>query len=292
MPSPLPCTPCHLNGVLLPLDQAQVSVLDRGFIFGDGAYEVVPAYGKRLFRLEQHLDRLARSLGTLRIVNPYTHGEWHARLTELLGHPDCPDSAHHLLYIQVTRGVAPRDHVMPQGLTPTVFIMVNPMNPVPTVWRSNGVACVTAADFRWHKGHIKSTSLLGAVLARQISADAGAVETVMFRGDWLTEGAACNIWMVKNGAVFGVPNDGAVLEGIRYGLIGELCQDLGIGFNLRPIHRDEVLQADELWLSSASKEVVPITHLDGQPVGNGLPGPIYSAVYRAYQAEIASMARP
>ena len=188
-----------------------------------------------------------------------------------------------LIYIQVTRGVAMRDHPMLPGLTPTVFIMVNPMKLPSDEQRAQGVACVSAGDFRWEKAHIKSTSLLGAVFSRQISVDAGALETVMFRGDHLSEAAASNVWVVKHGKVMGPPRDHLVLEGIRYGLIEEICRAAGIEFELRRISRAEVLAADELLLSSATKEILPITLLDGQPVGNGQPGPIYAKLYAAYQ---------
>jgi D-alanine transaminase len=281
-------TPCFLNGELLPLQDAKVSVMDRGFIFGDGVYEVIPVYRGVPFGLMRHLQRLRQSLAALRIPSPYTPEEWIAIFKSLLQHPGLPVSANHTLYLQITRGVAPREHSMPVGLTPTVFVMVSALHPMHDTWRSQGVACVSADDFRWLKGHIKSTSLLGAVLSRQISADVGAAETVMFRGDYLSEAAASNVWVVKDGCVLGVPTDGQILVGIRYGLIGELCEHLGIGFALRPIHRDEVLAADELWLSSATKEVVPITSLDGVAVGDGLPGPIYASVYSAYQAAISA----
>ena len=187
------------------------------------------------------------------------------------------------VYIQVTRGVAPRDHAMPQGLTPTVFIMVNPMKPVPEAVRAKGVACVSAEDFRWQKAHIKSTSLLGAVLARQISVEAGAAETIMFRGDWLSEASSSNVWVVKRGAVFGPPRDELVLAGIRYGLIERICADAGIPFMLRRIARNEVFEADELLLSSASKEVLAVVTLDGQTIGTGHPGPIYQALHAGYE---------
>ena len=188
-----------------------------------------------------------------------------------------------IIYIQVSRGVAMRDHIMPPGLEPTVFVMINPMKlPSPQV-RMQGVACVTSDDFRWEKAHIKATSLLGAVFSRQISADVGALETIMFRGDHLSEAAASNVWVVKNGKVLGVVKDNLVLEGIRFGLFEELCRANNIGFELRQITKAEVLDADELLLSSATKEVLPVTLLDGVKVGTGLPGPVYAKLYAAYQ---------
>jgi D-alanine transaminase len=287
----LPSTPCYLNGAYTPLCDAKISVMDRGFIFGDGVYEVVPVYAGRLFRFEEHMARLDRSLAELRIANPRTRDQWRDIATTLVASHAHHTSANgqkslnpnHLVYIQITRGVALRDHAMPQNITPTVFAMATQMNLPSATQRSQGVACVTADDFRWEKAHIKSTSLLGAVFARQISADVDAVETVMFRDGVLSEAAACNVWVVKNGTVLGPPKDNLVLEGIRYGLIEDICREAGIGFELRRISRAEVFGADELLLSSATKEVLAITSLDGQPIGNGQPGPICARLHAAYQ---------
>jgi D-alanine transaminase len=280
----IPDTLCYLNGEYTPLNQAKVSVLDRGFIFGDGVYEVVPVYGRKLFRFDEHIARLARSLAKVRIANPHSNGEWLALFRKLVGtHP----SDDQLVYLQITRGVALRDHVMPQDVAPTVFMMASPMKPPSAEMRHQGVACVTARDFRWERGDIKSISLLGNVLARQMSADHGAVETIMFRGGFLTEASASNVWVVHEGAVLGPPKSEHVLEGIRYELIRELCEEEGIAYNLRPIPETEVLAADELMLSSATKEVLPVTTLDGELVGHGAlrgkPGPISARLHEAYQ---------
>jgi D-alanine transaminase len=194
-----------------------------------------------------------------------------------------PENTNQLIYIQLSRGVAMRDHVMPEGITPTVFVMTNAMRLPTEQQRHEGVACVTADDFRWQKAHIKATSLLGAVFARQIGFDAGAVETIMFRDGYLSEAAASNVWIVKEGAVLGSPKDNLVLEGIRYGLIEEICKAQGIGFELRRISRAEVVAADEVLLSSATKEVLAVTRLDGQAVGTGQPGPVYQRLYAGYQ---------
>ena len=297
----LPDTICYLNGDYTPLKDAKISVLDRGFIFGDGVYEVLPVYAGKLFRFSHHMARLDRSLAELRIPNPLNGDQWQLIATELIAFRGQKMSAKgindtkleietatrqvedQIIYIQVSRGVAPRDHIMPPGLTPTVFVMINPMKLPSPQAREQGVACVTADDFRWEKAHIKSTSLLGAVFSRQISADVGAIETVMFRGDYLSEAAASNVWLVKNNKLVGHVKDNLVLAGIRYGLFEELCRANGIGFELRPITRAEVLGADELLLSSATKEVLPITLLDSVKVGTGLPGPVYAKLYAAYQ---------
>ncbi len=288
-PDALPTTPCYLNGEYSALRDARISVMDRGFIFGDGVYEVVPAYAGRLFRFTQHMARLDRSLAELRIANPLTREQWREIAHELLARfakdaGSSVDQLDQLIYIQVTRGVAPRDHVMPKDIAPTVFVMTNLMKPPTAEQRAQGVACVTADDFRWRKAHIKSTSLLGSVFARQISFDANAVETVMFRDGFLSEAAASNVWVVKGGKVMGVPKDHLVLEGIRYALIEEICRAAGIPFELRRISKAEVLDADELLLSSATKEVLAVTTLDGHPVGTGVPGPVYAHLLAGYQA--------
>ena len=283
-PASLPDTLCYLNGEFSSLQDAKISVLDRGFIFGDGVYEVLPAYGGRIFRLEQHLARLDRSLAELRMGNPLSREQWLAIARQLLtDHAARTGAVDQIIYIQITRGVAVRDHVMVEGVAPTVFVMCSTMKPPTEAQRTEGVACVTADDFRWQKAHIKSTSLLGAVFARQISADQDALETVMFRGDHLSEAAASNVWVVKNGVLVGPPKNQLVLEGIRFGLLEEICAAQGIPFELRPITRAEVLAADELLLSSATKEVLPITRLDGQAVGNGKPGPVYARLHAGYQ---------
>ena len=284
----LPELPCYLNGEFSTLREAKVSVMDRGFIFGDGVYEVVPVYAGRPFRFPQHMARLDRSLAELRIANPMSHGQWRELTGQLIAAyarslGKTAGQTDQLVYIQVTRGVALRDHVMPPGIQPTVFATSNRISPPTAAERADGVACVSAEDFRWKKAHIKSVSLAGSVLARQMSADVGAAETVMFRDGFLSEGAAANVWVVKGGRVIGAPKDNLVLEGIRYGLFEELCMDADIPYELRRVARDEVFAADELLLSNASKEVLPVTRLDGQAIGNGKPGPIYEKLYAGYQ---------
>ncbi len=305
----LPAHPCYLNGAYTPLNEAKVSVLDRGFIFGDGVYEVLPVYAGHAFRFEHHMARLERGLGEMRIPNPHTREAWLQIAMQLVAvqaintwtsegfytkNPATTLPGNYFVYFQVTRGVALRDHPMPKGITPTVFGMCSVLKPASAQQRAQGVACVTADDFRWQKAHLKSTSLLGSVFARQISVDAEAQETVMFRGDFLSEAAHSNVWIVKNNTVYGPPKDNLVLEGIRYGLMAELCQACGIDFNLQRISREEVLTCDELLLSSATKEVLPVSLLDGKPVGHGagkgVPGPVYQKLYAAYQAAVASSA--
>jgi D-alanine transaminase len=290
--SALPDTLCDLNGELLPLSQAKVSVLDRGFIFGDGIYEAIPVYGRRLFRFDEHMARLARNLDKLRIAPPpglRSPADWLERARRVIAAQPAEDQ---LLYIQITRGVAMRDHAMPADIEPTVFIMSNAYKPVPAEARHQGVACVSARDFRWERGDIKATSLLGNVLARQIAVDQGAAETILFRegphgGPWLTEGSSSNVWVVHEGALLGPLMNEHVLEGIRVALLRELCEEEGIAYNLRPISEADVRAADELLLSSSGREVLAVTKLDGDLVGHGAlrgkPGPVYGRLYEAYQ---------
>lgn len=285
----LPDTLCELNGEVLPLREAKVSVMDRGFLFGDGVYEAMPVYGRRIFRFDQHMDRLARNLDKVRIAAPMGRDECLRRARRLIAAHPAEDQ---VLYLQITRGVAPRDHVMPVDIEPTVFIMTNALQPLPAEQRHHGAACVSARDFRWERGDIKSISLLGNVLARQISADAGAAETLLFRdgahgGPWLTEGSSSNVWIVHEGALLGPLMNEHVLEGVRVGLLRELCEEQGIAYNLRPISEADVRAADEILLSSAGKEVLSVTRLDGEPVGHGAmrgkPGPVYGRLFEAYQ---------
>ena len=275
---------CFLNGEFMPISEARIPVLDRGFIFGDGIYEVVPVYGRRLFRFDEHLARLNRSLAKLRLPQPATRDEWLARCRQLVAARPEEDQ---VVYIQVTRGVAPRDHVMPANPVPTVFMMSNPLKAATPEQRHQGVTCVTARDFRWERGDIKSTSLLGNVLARQISADHGALETIMFRDGQLTEAAASNVWIAHEGALLGPPKSEHVLEGIRVDLLRELCEECGVAYNLRPISEADVRAADEVMLSSATKEILPVTRIDGESVVHGAlrgkPGPVYAKLFEAYQ---------
>ncbi len=270
-----------LNGEFLPIEEARVPVLDRGFIFGDGIYEVVPIYDRRPFRWAQHHARLERSLARIGIANPRDAHGWASLVRELVDRHPWPDQ---FVYLQVTRGVARRDHAFPIGVAPTVFAMSSELVAPPAEQREKGVAAITLVDERWLHCDIKSTSLLGNVLARQAAVDAGASECVMFRDGFLTEGSSSNLWVVRHGTVFGPPPDRLILEGVRVGLITELCASEGIALDLRRITREEVLAADELLLSSATREILPITRLDDRPVGAGRPGPVFAKLHAAYQA--------
>ena len=273
----------YLNGELTPLSEAKIPVLDRGFIFGDGIYEVIPLYKRKPFRAKQHMARLFRSLNEIRIPNPHSEAEWMALIDKVArAYPEDDQ----LIYIQVTRGVAKRAHAFPRDVKPTVLIMSGPLVLPSAEQREHGVAGVTLEDRRWLNCHIKSVSLLGNVLAAQHAAEHGAAEVIQFRDGFLSEGAAANIWIVKDGKLLAPPKDNLILEGIRYGLLEELCAAAGIPFEARRIAQEEVASADEVLLSSASKEVLAITSIDGKPVGDGKPGPVYRRLYEAYRAAV------
>ncbi|PRC93322.1 D-amino acid aminotransferase [Solimicrobium silvestre] len=270
----------YLNGVLTPLSEAKIPVLDRGFIFGDGIYEVIPVYARKMFRAEQHLARLFRSLAAIRITNPYTESAWINLIEQVINAHPADDQ---MVYLQVTRGVAKRTHAFPVDVTPTVFIMTNPLASPSMAARAKGVACISMEDKRWLHCEIKSISLLGNILAAQYAVENEATETIQFRDGFLTEASASNVWVVKDGVLTAPPKDNLILEGIRYGLIEEMCQDLQITLVARKITRSEVFAADEILLSSATKEVLPVVSIDGNIIGTGQPGPIYTALYTAYQ---------
>ncbi|MGV3742765.1 MAG: D-amino acid aminotransferase [Burkholderiaceae bacterium] len=270
----------YLNGRLLLLSEASIPVMDRGFIFGDGVYEVVPVYHRQLFRADEHLARLFRSMHAIGLANPHTREEW----VELIGQVTAAQTSDdQLVYIQVTRGVAKRSHAFPQPAQPTVFIMSNPLVLPSEECRMNGVACVSMEDRRWLRCDIKSTSLLGNVLAAQYAAEHDAVEAIQFRDGFLTEGASSNIWIVRHGRLMAPPKDHRILEGIRYDLIEELCTGCGIMLETRQIARAEVFRAEEVLLTSAGREILPVTSIDGHPVGSGHPGPVFQKLYTAYQ---------
>jgi D-alanine transaminase len=277
----------YLNGVFTPVEDAKVSVLDRGFIFGDGIYEVVPVYNGKPFRQEEHLDRLARNLAALRIESPFDRAGWKALIGQLIARAPDPMT---FIYLQITRGVAKRDHGFPAvAPTPTVFGMTTPFVRPSAAVREGGYSVMSIPDERWLHCEIKSISLLGSVLAKQQANDAQVDEVVQFRDGFLTEGSSSNIWVVKGGTLFAPPKNNLILEGIRYGLMGELAASAGVPFEMRQISRAEVADADELMLTSATKEVLPIVKIDGKPVGNGKPGPVYAKFRKGYDDLIAAL---
>jgi D-alanine transaminase len=270
----------YLNGEFLPLDQARVSALDRGFIFGDGVYEVIPVYSRRPFRLPEHLRRLQRSLDAIRLGNPMTDAEWTRLTHDLVARHSDEDQS---VYLQVTRGVARRDHAFPKEAKPTVFMMSSPLATPAREQIENGVPCITATDYRWLRCDVKSVSLLANCLLRQQAADAGAVEVVLFRDGCLTEASASNVFVVRGGKLLAPPKNHLILPGITYDVVLELAAAKGIAVELRAIPEQEVRSADEIWVTSSSKEVLAVATLDGKPVGSGRPGPMFRTLHQAFQ---------
>jgi len=274
----------YLNREWMPIEKAMVPVLDRGFIFGDGVYEVIPCYSGHPFRLREHLARLQSSLNGVRIDNPYSPERWDELVREIVARNPLGDQ---YVYLQVTRGVAPRDHAFPKGVKPTVFMMSNPLTTPPPEQRERGVAAITVADNRWLRCDIKSVSLLANCLLRQSAVDADAAETVLLRDGLLTEGSASNIFVVKNGVIITPPKTNFILPGITYDVVIELARANRLPLEIRQVSEAEVRDADELWLTSSTKEVLSISMLDGKPVGHGentgKPGPAAARMYQLYQ---------
>ena len=272
----------YLNGSYMPIEEARIPVLDRGFIFGDGVYEVIPVYSRRPFRLAEHLKRLQHSLDGIKLRNPHSASEWNEIFNEVIKRNEPEDQ---YLYLHITRGVAKRDHAFPNPpVTPTVFVLSNPLTTPPAELLQTGISCITVADNRWLRCDIKSIALLPNVLLRQAAVEAGCAEAILIRDDsFLTEGAASNIFVVKNGNLFAPPKDNLMLPGITYDVILELAATNGIPFEVRRISKAEVFNADELLLTSSTKEVLPIAALDGKPVGNGKPGAMFARLYPLYQ---------
>ena len=264
----------------MPVEEARVPVLDRGFIFGDGVYELIPVYSRVPFRLDEHLARLERSLAAVRIRNPYDRAEWRDIILQLVAKQGFEDQR---VYFQVTRGVARRDHAFPKDSVPTVFIMSNPLVTPPQELVERGAAALSAVDDRWRRCDIKSISLIGNCLLRQVSADAGAAETILFRDGKLTEASASNVFVVKGGVILSPPKSNLILPGITYDVIAEIAQAAGLPLEYRDVGEAEVRGADEIWVTSSSKEVLAIVTLDGKPVADGKPGPVFRRVHALYQ---------
>ena len=271
-----------LNGQYMPIEEAKISVLDRGFIFGDGVYEVIPVYSRKAFRLEEHLRRLQHSMDGIKLANPHSDIEWATIINELIARN--PDEDQYL-YLHITRGVAKRDHAFPNPpVKPTVFVMSNPLLTPPAELLHSGIACITAQDNRWLRCDIKAIALLPNVLLRQMAVDAGCAETILIRdNDFMTEGAASNIFAVQGGKLLAPPKDNLMLPGITYDVVLELAATNGIPHEVRKIAVAELFAADELLLTSSTKEVLAITQLDGKPVGTGKPGAMFARLHTLYQ---------
>ena len=270
----------YLNGKFMPIEQACIPVLDRGFIFGDGVYEVIPAYSRKPFRLAKHLRRLQHSLDGIRLKNPFDNDEWRQLLEQVIAQNEGEDQ---YLYLHITRGVAKRDHAFPADVSPTVFIMSNPLLPPPAELLASGATAITANDNRWIRCDVKAISLLPNVLLRQLAVDVHALETILIRDGYLTEGAASNIFIVKNGVLLAPPKSNLMLPGITYDVVLELAVANHIAHEVRQISETEVHSADEILLTSSTKEIMPITSLDDTPVGNGKPGKMFARLHALYQ---------
>ena len=276
----------YLNGEFLPLAEARVPVLDRGFIFGDGVYELVPVYSGKPFRLDAHLRRLQASLDGIRLANPHGVEAWRELILQLIALQDFADQS---VYIQITRGVAPRDHAFPKGVPPTVFMFAQPLVAASAEQKAAGVCAITAVDNRWLRCDIKAISLLANILLRQQAVEAGCAETVMLRDGFLTEGAASNVFVVNNGVLLAPPPSTLMLTGVTYDVVLELAASHGIPSEVRAIAEAEVRTADELWMTSSTKEIMAIVKLDGEPVGAGAPGPLarqMDALYQTFKQQV------
>ncbi len=273
-------SPAFLNGEYVPLKDCKISPLDRGFIFGDGIYELLPVYENKAFYLDQHLQRLQRSMAEIRIKNPYSLNEWQSLIENLIQQSDHDDLA---IYIQVTRGIAPRDHIFPQATQATVFAMANPLPKVAEEQLQNGVELITSDDIRWQRCDIKVISLLANILARQDAIEASAAEAIMVRDDHALEGAASNLFVIRDGTVYTHPKDNLVLPGITRDFVLELLDELGIEYHEQVIPKEWLYSSDELWITSSIKEVLPATKIDQKVVADGKPGELWRKTYDLYQ---------
>jgi len=272
----------YLDGDYLPIEEAKVSVLDRGFIFGDGVYEVIPAYGGRLFRLEQHLQRLNDSLQGIHLENPLDNAHWQEIIEDIVRRNE-NDKQDQSIYLQVTRGAAKRDHVFPDEISQTIFVMSSPMQAVSQEKLDKGVSAITHDDIRWRYCHIKSIALLPNTLMRQVAREAGADEAILNRDGKITEGAASNVFIVKNGKIITPAKGECLLPGITRDLILEIARAANLEFSESDISLSDLQSADEIWITSSTKEILPVTQLDGKPVGNGKPGPLWKDMLARYQ---------
>jgi D-alanine transaminase len=278
----------YLNGEFMPIEDAKISVLDRGFIFGDGVYEVIPAYSRRPFRLAEHLARMQSSLDAIRLPNPHDNATWSELVARIVAGNPWEDQN---VYLQLTRGVAKRDHAFPKGLKPTVFLMSSELVPPPPELVRTGGKAIVLADFRWTRCDIKSTSLLGNCLLRTLAVDAGCVEAILVRDGELTEASASNVFVVKSGIVLAPPKSHLILPGITYDVVLEILREAAIPHEVRSVKEGELRSADEIWVTSSSREVLPITTLDDKPVGSGKPGPVGAKVHALYQQYKARVMR-
>ena len=276
--------PAFLNGEYMPVEECRVSPLDRGFLFGDAVYELIPVYNRKAFCMSQHLARLARSVEQVHIQNPYTPTQWAAIVERLIQQSDDEDLA---VYIQVTRGVAKRDHIFPENVNPTVFAMANPMARVAGEELQNGVELITVKDIRWQRCDIKVTGLLANILAKQEAIQSSAYEAILIRDGFALEGSSSNLFVVRNGTVYTHPEDNLVLPGVTRDFILGLLNELEVEYREQAIPEEWLYSANELWVTSSAREVLAATKIDKRVVGKGVPGELWKDVYALYQKSIA-----
>lgn len=270
-------TVAYFDGEFGPLEDIRISPLDRGFMFGDGVYEVIPVYAGRMFRAGAHLERLERSLAAIRIEDPLDRNRWSALLEELV---ERNGGGHQALYLQVTRGAAPRDHAFPGGVAPTVFAMTRLVDADSV---TQPLQAVTRPDIRWARCDIKSVALLPNVLMRQEARDAGASEAIMIRDGLVTEGTSSNVFVVLGDSVYTPPKSTHILGGVTRDLLLELAGSAGVDCREEPVTEAQLRDAREIWVTSSTREVVAVTRLDGEPVGEGVPGPLWERIHGLYQ---------
>ncbi len=286
MAEPLPI--CYLNGEFLPLRDARISPLDRGFLYSDGVYEVMPVYGGRPFRFEAHAQRLTRSLAGIRMEDPHTRAQWRELISTLISRNGGGDQ---YIYWQVTRGAEfGRNHAPLPKIPRTVFAFCAPLPVTPAAVLESGVECVTAQDTRWAQCDIKSVSLLANVLLRQLAVDANAAETILLRDGELMEASASAVHIVSGGVIISPPNSRKILPGTTRSALEDVANRAGIAYESAAISEAQLRSADEIWISAATREVQPVTRLDGKPVGSGKPGPLWRRLYEhwiEYKRELA-----
>lgn len=271
----------YLNGEFLTLEHARIPVMDRGFLFGDGVYEVIPVYDRVPFRLPEHLARLQHSLNGIQLTNPHSADEWQDLIEQIVAQTAWPDQG---IYLQVTRGVGPREHAFPHAVQPTVFILPLELPTPSAAAVKHGVSVITAQDIRWLRCDLKVTSLLPNVLLRQESVAAGCAETLLLRDGQLLEGSASSVFIVLDGVLLAPPQSHLILPGITYDVVLELAKGMDMPRQIRPIAESELRRAEEIWITSSTKEVLAVTRLDGHAVASGQPGPLYRRMYSEYQA--------
>ena len=280
--TPYVADPVFLNGEFLPLDAARVSPLDRGFVYGDGVYEVIPVYSRKAFRIDEHLNRLQHTLDGIQLANPLTVDAWKSVVLQLIAGAPWDDQS---IYLQVTRGADnKRDHAFPPlSVPPTTFAFASPLVTPSAETRARGVSAISVPDQRWMRCDLKVISLLPNVLARQAAVVQGCAEAILIRDGWMKEGAASNIFIVKKGMLYAPPKTPFMLPGITYDVILELAESHGQPLEVREIAEAELRSADEVWMTSSTKEILAITTLDGTPVGDGKPGPLGQRMWQWYQ---------